>query len=179
MNWPIFLALIAQIEAFSISDGTPASKPVATEYITVCNGAPLDSRCIISALSKDGAVTLSGVLPAAMRKQALCATARCAAAVEFQTLSGKSSLRSVSLPDGTLRVTSATRTAEGVPMPMAVDGCAQLDEATAPLRALVDQASRKFVGALESLLSGPAMRGLEGKLYPSLAEVRELLFTVG
>lgn len=139
--------------------------PEAT--VATCSAAQLSASCVQRALERDGAVALTD-LPG-LRSARLAALTKVGACAADEA----GGARATVLPDGTVRRTFGSRTLHGAAEPMG-GACAGLDEAAAPLRALVDAASRRLLAALQPLQrAANAMLADEGSAYPSLASLAD------
>jgi len=141
----------------------------AANFIPTCP-APASSKCLLDALELHGAVAVSGVpgltgaRDLAFRALAKCASGDAAPASWFE----------VELPDKTVRRSLGTRTTRGVPEPLP-GGCEGTEETLEPLRAIVDSASRSFLGELEPLVRGSeaVLTTRSGRGYHSLMEMAQ------
>lgn len=143
--------------------------PAGAAHIPTCP-SPASLKCLLDSLEAHGAVAVSGVpgLEAA-RASAYALLAACAS-----DEATRASMQEVVLGDGTARRSLAARTVRGVPEPL--EGtCNGAGEALEPLRAIVDSASRAFLGALEPLERGSTalLTTRSGRGYHSLLEVAQ------
>jgi hypothetical protein len=121
----------------------PASQPAS---LLTCSWTDLlTTDCVTRALQLDGAVAVSSVPGlASARVTAFSATADC---LQHRPDEGQARM----LDDGTIRRTIGARTILGASEPLGTM-CEDVSEATDTLRAIVDQASRRFTRALDPLL---------------------------
>ena len=145
----------------SLLIGHTSSLQVHTSsYIAECGDD--DGDCVRQALQLDGAVALDVPGMASARMVALTATAKCLASTPM----GRTTL-----PDGTSRATIGSHTVRGVSGPL--EGCHEAEDETAAMRALVNQASVRFLELVQPLMrSGSKMlRTNEATPYTSLADL--------
>ena len=134
----------------------------ADAFISECGGTRPSQACVHRALKLDGAVALDVPGLASARRQALTATAKCLTV---------SALSSTTLPDGTSRATVGSRTRSGLSEPL--EGCTEAEDATAAMRSLVNDASRRFLDVIQPLMrrGGGLLRADGAAAYMTLSDV--------
>jgi len=139
----------------------------AIEYLAECDLA--DAQCLRKALQLDGAVAATQVPGMAQaREDALLAVAGCTSTVGPTN----EHVQEMKLNDGTSRLSLGTKTLRGVPEPLR--GCEGIGDATAAMRALVDQGSRRFLQAVQPLQrTTSALLAEGGKSYATLEAVAD------